>query len=81
MLPETEMEVVDKPLKFTTASSDRLEGGKRRVEGMLHLQGVDVDSQKKVGMACPTTFYEAATSVDAIISYGWLAENNFMVNP
>ena len=28
LLPETEMEVVDKPLKFTTASSDRLEGGK-----------------------------------------------------
>ena len=81
LLPEGELQPVVKPLKFTTASSDRLEGGKRKAEGTLRLQGIDPDTKRQQGLICPVTFYEAATSVDAIFSYGWMAECNFMVNP
>ena len=81
LLPDWVMQPVEKPMKFTTASSERLEGGKRQVVGTLHFQGVDPDTKSPQGLNCPITFYEAATTVDAILSYGWLAECNFLVNP
>ena len=45
ILAEGELQPVAKPLRFTTASSDRLEGGKRKVQGTLRLQGKDPDTK------------------------------------
>ena len=70
-----------RPITLTAANAGRLAGGDRCVEGVLHLRAVEVDTGKPQGLKCPIRLVEADITIDAILSYGWLAEHNFLVNP
>ena len=48
---------------------------------VLRLTGVDPGTKVTYGIKVPTTFVVADLGyLDGILSYGWSAENNFMVN-
>ena len=69
------------PVRLGAANSLRLSGGAREATFVLHLQGVTLDSKSPVDLQVPITAYDAEIKYDLILSYGWLAQHNFLVNP
>ena len=43
--------------------------------------GVEVDNRQAVDRRVPLVAYDAAIGHDIIISYGWLAEHDVLINP
>jgi len=43
--------------------------------------GNDISSQQDIRIQCPIHLYEANIKVQAIVSYKWLADQNFMIHP
>ena len=70
-----------KPVRLGVANSHLLQGGGREVTMFLSFWGHDVDTKKKVGFRTPLTAYDGEMMCDIILSYGWLAENNVLINP
>ena len=70
-----------KILRFVTASGQRLEGGEHVVNVQLQFSSIEETGKKSRTFVFPTTFYEAAIKVDAILSYPWLLENKVGVIP
>jgi hypothetical protein len=58
-----------------------MKGADKMVGGVVHFQGKELDTGHRQGLMCPVELYEADIAVDAIISYAWLAECDFLVNP
>ena len=48
---------------------------------VLGMCGVEVDNRQAVDFRVPLVAYDAAIGHDIIISYGWLAEHDVLINP
>ena len=81
LLPPENLRDMTRPLTLTAANAGRMAGGDKCTQGLLHLRGVEVDTGRDQGLKCPIHLVEADITVDAILSYGWLAQHNFLVNP
>ena len=72
---------LEKPWKLLAANQQRLRGGDKELTMILKIKGHQVDTGQENHLKIPTKFVSAdLEGIDAIISYGWLAENNFLVN-
>ena len=63
------------PKRFVAANQAVLEGGWVEIECKAVLKGHDIDTGLEGEVECPTIFYDANISVDAILSYDWMAKN------
>ena len=70
-----------RPLRLGMANSISLQGGKREVDFVLHLQGMEIDSKRPMRIGVPASAYDAEMVCDLILSYTWLAQTNALVNP
>ena len=70
-----------KIVRLVTASGTVLPGGERTVDLQLKFSSVEEPGVRSRTFVYPTTFYEAAIKVDAILSYPWLLENEVGVMP
>ena len=75
------LQPLDKPITLTAANAGQLAGGDQKAEGVLHFRGIEVDTGRKQELRCTVSMVEADITIDAILSYGWMAEHNFLVNP
>ena len=73
--------VAKRPIRFVAANNSAMEGGNLEVEGMLCFHGKESESKKVREFRFSITFYLAEITVDAILSYRWLAEQGMTVNP
>ena len=81
LLPTENLRNMVRPLTLTAANAGHLAGGDKCTHGLLHLRGMIVDTGRPQGLKCPIQLIEADITVDLILSYGWLAQHNFLVNP
>ncbi len=51
------------------------------IRGLGMLEGRTIAGQQAVRVQCSIHMYEAEIAVQAILSYNWLADQNFMVHP
>ena len=70
-----------RPVRLGVANSLLLKGGGREATMSLTFQGVDLDTGKNVRMSLPLTAYDGDVVCDLILSYGWLAQNDILINP
>ena len=70
-----------KVLRFVTANGQKLEGCEHVADVALQFSSVEESGRRPQTFEFPTTFYEAAIRVDAILSYPWLLENRLGVIP
>jgi len=68
-------------LKLITASGQRMEGGERVVDVNLEFSMEKNGHQQEEKVQFPTTFYEAAIKMDAILSYPWMEQRKIGVFP
>jgi hypothetical protein len=80
-LPRHLVYAAHKPLKFVTASGQRLEGGDTCAHLFLEFVQVVEDQMLPELLHRGAMFYEADIKVDAILSYPWMAENRIGVFP
>jgi len=81
IVPEEHLYTLHKPWKLTAANQQLIRGGEQVAKVILHLEGFEVDTGKPQGLKVPTHFLVADLGrLDAIVSYGWLAANNLLVN-
>ena len=73
--------VAKRPIRFVAANNSAMEGGNLEVEGVLCFHGKESESKSFREFQFPVAFYLAGITVDAIISYRWLAEQGMVVNP
>ena len=72
---------LSKPWKLVAANQQRLKGGDKELAVILKMVGHQVDTGQENHLKIPTSFVSAELDgIDAIVSYGWLASNNFLVN-
>lgn len=76
LIPSHLWEVAVNPLRFTNANASGLMGGRRVVNSVLQLSGVETEGRKRVKLAFHTIFYDGEIFVQAIVSYQWLAANH-----
>ena len=81
LLPSENLQDMTRPLVLTAANAGPLAGGDKSTQGLLYLRGVEVDTGKPQGLKFPIQLIEADISADVIVSYGWLAQQNFLINP
>jgi hypothetical protein len=81
MVPSEFLTLNDRPITLSGADSTMLNGGKMGAEGTAVLEGVEIDTNSPLEIQSPIHFYEANIAAQAILSYGWLGEQNFLVNP
>ena len=72
---------VKRPLRIAAANQAPMIGGEKETRGIITLMGYELDTGEERVLEAPTEFYEAGISVDAILSYEWLATYDFVVNP
>ena len=70
-----------KPIRLGMANSNILLGGTRQVTMNLTFAGVDMDTGHIQEVTMPVTAYDGEVVVDLILSYGWLAEQDILINP
>ena len=81
IIPERFLERLEKPWKLTAANQQRLVGGEFQATVSLCLKGTQVDTGYPQVLKIPTTFVVADVGhLEAILSYSWLVDNNFLVN-
>ena len=51
------------------------------VTGLANLEGREQDQKTRVDVQCPIHFYEASIAAQAILSYDWLSQHNFVIIP
>ena len=56
-------------------------GGTREVELEVHIPALVIETKEKVIIGSKAAFYLVEIEEDLIISYGWLAERDIVVNP
>lgn len=72
---------LERPWNLTAANQQPIQGGSREARVILYIKGTDVDTGKAQGLKIPTTFLLAEVGhLQAIVSYEWLANHNFLVN-
>ena len=81
IIPHQSLQHDSHPLTLKGADDTCLKGGNLCVIGVGELVGHDIESQRDVHVQCGIHMYEANITVQAIISYKWLADQNFMVHP
>ena len=70
-----------KPWRLLAANQQQLGGGDKELTNVLQLMGHQVDTGQECSLKIPTNFVAAELSgIDAMVSYSWLAEHNFLVN-
>ncbi len=69
------------PLTLKGADDTCLKGGNLCVIGVGELVGHDKESQRNVHVQRAIHMYEANITVQAFLSYKWLADHNFMLHP
>ena len=70
-----------KAVTMTAADNTVLTGGELGVSATLVLEGADADQGQVLELHCPIHFVQAKITAEAIISYGWLAEQGMLVDP
>ena len=63
-----------KPRTLVAANGQRLPGGDLELQAELQFDAIEWDTKKSISLTAPTSFYEAETAEDIIVSYRWLAE-------
>ncbi len=81
ILPHQSLQHDSHPLTFKGADYTCLKGGNLCVIGVGEVVGHDIESQRNVHFQGAIHMYEANITVQAIISYKWLTDQNFWVNP
>ena len=70
-----------KPIRLGVANSHRLSGGQIEATMTLTFDGMDVESGQRCQKTLPLQAYDAEVVCDLILSYGWMAEHNFVPHP
>lgn len=70
-----------RPLRLGMANEICLSGGKREVDFVLGMKGVDVDTNMPMEIRVPMSAYDGEMVCDLIVSYTWLAQLDALVNP
>ena len=65
---------------FWAVNNQSLGGNHRKLTCKLLIEGVEVDTKGKRTMSFPFKGYTATMDVDLILSYEWLARQNFVVH-
>lgn len=68
------------PINMTAADATTLIGGQTGVSGVIAFAGTEHDTKVWTELRCPAHFYEANIAAQAILSYGWIASQNFVIN-
>ena len=75
-------ELLQRPWNLTAANQQPIRGGNREARVDIRLHGVHVDTGRPQDLKIPTTFLLAdVTPLQAIVSYEWVSQHNFLVNP
>ena len=69
------------PVRLGVANSLLLKGGGKEVTMTLTFQGKEMDTGKNMKLCLPVTAYDGEMVCDLILSYGWLAQNDVLINP
>ena len=80
-IPPHYMQRDNHPLTLKGADDSQLTGGNLCLKATGMIEGKDIDSKEPIEIHCPLHMYEANITVQAILSYKWLADQNFMVHP
>ena len=81
VIPENFLQKDSHPLTLRGANETKLKGGNLCIRGVCTMEGKAVVGQQPVKIQCALHMYEADISVQAILSYKWLADQNFIVHP
>jgi hypothetical protein len=74
IIPHQTLQHDSQPLTLKGADDTCLKGGNLCVIGVSEVVGNDKESQRNVHVQCAIHMYEANITVQAIISYKWLAD-------
>ena len=74
-------QTASRPVKLGVAKSHLLKGGGRETTMVLTLAGMELDTGREQDISLPVTAYDGEVVSDLILSYGWLAEHQAVVNP
>ncbi len=80
-IPEHSLEKDSHPLTLRGVNETKLKGANLCLRGVCTMEGKAVVGQQPVKIQCALHMYEADISVQAILSYQWLAYQNFIVHP
>jgi len=69
------------PVRLDAANSTQLCGGFHDVEVILGFQATEMEQSRPTNLRIPLIAYEASIKHDIILSYGWLAKWDGLVNP
>ena len=81
VIPDNFLQKDSHPLTLRGANETKLKGGNLCIRGVCTMEGKAVVGQQPVKIQCALHMYEADISVQAILSYKWLADQNFIVHP
>ncbi len=81
ILPQEYLQKDSNPLVLRMANETKLKGGDQCIRDLGMVEGKTISGQQAVGVQCSIHTYEAEIAVQAILSYKWLADQNFMVHP
>ncbi len=81
VIPEYFLQKDSHPLTLRGANETKLKGGNLCIRGTCTMKGKARVGQQPVKIQCALHMYEADISVQAILSYKWLADQNFIVSP
>ena len=81
LVPEAFLVAAENPIRLVAANNRPVQGGTREVSLELVFQGFSEDTGKPVKVVVPTKLCEADIEDDVIVSYTWLGEREFQVDP
>ena len=81
LLPEKCFSEAKRRVRLLAANNARLDGGTQEVELEVRLNARDLVTRDKLIIGTATTLYQVDIEEDVILSYRWLAEREFSVNP
>ena len=81
LVPEGMFRQSERPLRLGTANANCMVGGRREATFMVGMQATDIDSRRGLELRMPMAAYDGEMVCELIVSYGWLAQQNALVNP
>ena len=81
IIPQEYLQTDSNPLVLRGANEGKLKGGNLCIRGQGIMDGKTIEGQQPVRVQTSIHMYEAEISAQAILSYKWLADQNFLVHP